>query len=172
MFIPLLVLAALNLAGFISTMEKLSAIGRPIEQDMYHIRKRFSDYTMQMGYGMSNCNQIALQDYFPAWFRPLLIFAGHPCYIDSGSLMDYEKAGRKITDRQIDVLRNGSVDIWLFPRGVRPFVMQNWYKPHNDIFNDEYRHVFREKYEFLESTSCYDLWVVKGRAESIKRIRG
>jgi hypothetical protein len=161
LYIPLIVLSLHNVVHFIDTMERFSDMSRTIALDIRSIENRFHDQRLHMGYGMIDTS-IAM-DYFPAWFRPLLIFAGHPCYIDSGSLMDYEKAGRKITDRQIDVLRNGSVDIWLFPRGVRPFVMQNWYKPHNDLFDDEYRQVFREKYEFLESTRYYDLWVMKGR---------
>ena len=85
--------------------------------------------------------------------------------VDAGALMDMQAAGLELPPATLAALREGAVKLWLLPHEGKPFTLRNWYPdaPHGgDLFGEEFRRVFAERYEKIEGTRYFDLWRFKG----------
>jgi hypothetical protein len=123
-----------------------------ITEDIERILATYPDREIGMGYG---------GDYqFFHWTnqRVLLTFAGEPLLIDIISLMDSRRADKPISEATFDLINSGTVDLWLVPKGQEPFLISNWYPPHEPIFPADFRERFTASHRLEGETEYFDLW--------------
>jgi len=132
---------------------KNDEIAQDIKNDIQNnILKQFDNKKIAMGYD-SGFYQFSK-------LRPLLIFSGHPLFIDAPALMDMQLAGLKIPKATYDTINSCEIDIWLSPGtkgplNVRSFVMTN------NLFEDDLIQLFHERYEIKYKSNYFYLWFCK-----------
>jgi hypothetical protein len=92
-----------------------------------------------------------------AWYRPLLVFEGHPYLLDESTVTDLQAAGRELPPATLRALQDCVVDIWLIPRGDRPFEVSTALG-FPQMFSLEFREMFQARHDQRESSRYYDLW--------------
>lgn len=85
-------------------------------------------------------------------------FQGNPILYETGALMDMQKADIPIPKSTIALLASGYVQLWLFPKGLEPFRMVNWYTENQQVFSPEFRNAFYKNFQKQGSSQYYDLW--------------
>lgn len=123
-----------------------------ITEDIERILAAYPDREIGMGYGGDN--------QFFHWTnqRSLLTFAGEPLLIDIISLMDSRRADKPIPEATLDLINSGKVDLWLLPKGQEPFLISNWYPPHDPIFPADFPERFVACHRLEGKTEYFDLW--------------
>jgi len=123
-----------------------------ITEDIERILVAYPDREIGMGYGGDN-------QYFH-WTnqRTLLTFAGEPLLIDIISLMDSRRADKPVPAATFELINSGTVDLWLVPKGQEPFLISNWYPPHEPIFPADFRERFVASHRLEGKTEYFDLW--------------
>jgi hypothetical protein len=86
------------------------------------------------------------------------VLRGEPYVLDVPAMMDMQKAGRKMPEATYRYLAEGRCAIWLIPRGEAPFELRNWYEPQGQIFDEEFRRVFRAHYAVIGQSEHFDIW--------------
>jgi hypothetical protein len=81
--------------------------------------------------------------------------------VDSAALMDMQKSGLDIPFTTLEVLSSCRTKIWLIPKESPPFQQPSYYPPNNQLFSDEFKKKFFERYELREQTRYFDLWFCK-----------
>ena len=146
-----LLIAIPNEAGFIS---KLISSPQAIN-DINTVVKSYPGKTIGMGYSKS---------YELSFYRPFLVFLGHPYLLDAASIMEMQQSrSEPIPPATLAALRSCQTKIWLIPKGEPPFQLSSYYPPSKQLFNDEFKTVFLDKYERREQTNYYDLWFCKDK---------
>ena len=146
-----LLIAIPNEAGFIS---KLISSPQAIN-DINTVVKSYPGKTIGMGYSKS---------YELSFYRPFLVFLGHPYLLDAASIMEMQQSrSEPIPPATLAALRACQTKIWLIPKGEPPFQLSSYYPPSKQLFNDEFKTVFLDKYERREQTNYYDLWFCKDK---------
>lgn len=105
--------------------------------------------TVAMGYSAN---------YRLSFFRPELVFAGQPHALDGASLMDWHWSGRPFPAPTLAALRACAVDAWIIPAGGPPFVLPNAYPISGNVFPDDFRKTFAERYSLETSGEWFDVW--------------
>jgi hypothetical protein len=115
--------------------------------------------TIEMGYGGWNSK------YKLTYYRPLLVFAGNPLTLDAMALGDMQLVGIAIPPGTLEYLQECKTQIWLIPKGDRPFEMINVYSlmdrrlfPERMVFSDEFRQIFAERYRKQPASKYFDIW--------------
>jgi hypothetical protein len=90
--------------------------------------------------------------------EPLLLFAGNPYLYDPMALFDMQESGLDIPPATINRLQDGSIDLWLFPKGCEPFKLANFYDLKVDTFPPSFREKFLANYRYQETSQFYDIW--------------
>jgi hypothetical protein len=122
--------------------------------DIHGIVKSYPNQTIEMGYGTN--------EFYPlTYYRPALVFSGNPYLVDSAALMDMQKSGLDIPFTTLEVLSSCRTKIWLIPKGSPPFQQPSYYPPNTQLFSDEFKKIFFERYELREQTRYFDLWSCK-----------
>jgi 4-alpha-glucanotransferase len=123
--------------------------------DINRVVKSYPTKTIGMGYG---------KNYELSFYRPSLIFFGNPYLLDAASMMEMQQSGiNHIPPDTLAALRECQTNLWLIPKGEKPFQLTSYYPPHKPLFTDEFKTIFLEKYEFRGQTRYYDLWFCKDR---------
>jgi hypothetical protein len=97
-------------------------------------------------------------NYRPSFFRPELVFGGQPYWLDGASLMDWHWSGRPFPAAALAALRACAVEAWIIPAGAPPFVLPNAYPIPGDVFPDEFRRIFEERYRLETSGQWFDVY--------------
>lgn len=129
--------------------------------DLRTILRNYPGMKISMGLGSGN-------GYRYTYSRPLLVFQGQPYLLDFAALMDMRKAGLEIPDSTLEELRSGAVDMWLIPKGEKPFVMPSWYEA-EDYFGEEFRNVFERYYYVGAQSAFFDIWFYRAGGAHIAR---
>jgi hypothetical protein len=140
------VVAAFQLPQWISRADDLPA--REITGELRGISSRHRG-AIAMGYG---------GNYRLSFFRPLLVFDGHPYHLDGASLMDRHWSGSAFPRASIDLVRECRVGTWVIPVGGPPFVLPNAYPVGGDVIPLEFRRAFESRYRLVESGRWFDVW--------------
>lgn len=90
--------------------------------------------------------------------EPLLLYAGHPFVYDFWAILDMQKSGIPIPEQTIDRLRDGSINLWLFPKGRSPFNVMSLYDSTQPLFPAGFREAFFAHYSREETSQFYDVW--------------
>jgi hypothetical protein len=123
----------------------------PVAQEVSAVMARYPGRTISMGYGTR-------ADYFVTFFRAPLVWARNPYLIDAASVMDMKLAGLSIPKSTYTALERCEVEIWLIPRGARPFSMDTAYEPHPPLFEERFQRAFLETHVPREGGRFFDLW--------------
>ncbi len=124
--------------------------------DIDGVVKSYPDKTIGVGYGKS---------YELSFYRPFLVFLGNPYLVDAASLMEMQQSGiNQIPSETLAALRACQIQLWLIPKGEKPFQLASYYPPNKQVFTDEFKSIFLEKYEPIKQTKYYDLWSCKDKS--------
>jgi hypothetical protein len=141
-----IILAGLQLPYWIS-----ASIELPASQIIADLRRieRESQGTIAMGYSAN---------YRVSFFRPQLVFDGHPYGLDGASAMDGAWSGRAFPRAAIDAVKSCGVANWVIPSGGAPFEMPNAYGDGSEVFPDELRTAFLARYQLRARGRWFDVW--------------
>jgi hypothetical protein len=145
-------LAAHQQYRFLTAINTLNPNTEIVDADVADIIKAFSGKTICMGYG-SNQTFFLSQQMLP------LLFAGNPLYFDFSAMQSFHEKG--LSPKGRDVISKKQVDVWLIPHGDQPFVIQSFYQPNPQLFDDAFRASFAENYQRIGSSRFFDLYQPK-----------
>lgn len=123
--------------------------------DLRDIEMRYPNRTVGMGSGDS------LRTYETTFYRTELVYAGQPYLLDPWAAMDIAAGGLEISAATRQALRDGRFDVWLIPKGERPFDMPSFYKKSGqqlEIFGVAFRSEFAQDYQLRDHSQFFDLW--------------
>jgi hypothetical protein len=98
------------------------------------------------------------RDYELVFFRPNLIFAGQPLLMDIIAVMEGQKSGRPLPEKTYEAVANGTISLWLVPKGSPPFLKRNWYPPHQQVFPEDFLELVHRNYQLAGQSEYFDLW--------------
>ena len=139
-------IAALQLTPWLTATTSLPA--RQIVSELKQIEAAHAG-TVAMGYSAN---------YRLSFFRPELVFDGQPYALDGASVMDWHWSGRPFPAAALAALRACAVDAWIVPAGTPPFGLPNAYPIAGDVFPDDFRQTFAERYTLETSGQWFDVW--------------
>ncbi|MFQ5766097.1 MAG: hypothetical protein ACE5GT_14350, partial [Rhodospirillales bacterium] len=117
------------------------------------IMAAFPGRTIQMGMGDTDAR------YERTFVKPLLVFAGHPYTLDTAIRVELSKLGVPLSEAAMRRIETCHTEIWLVPRGERPFTMIGYYG--NPVFGERFKGAFHRHYEKLRSFQYFDAWACK-----------
>jgi hypothetical protein len=130
-----------------------------VTDDLKTVMSEHPSKTIEMGYGES------ISGYRLTYYRPALVFAGNPVFIDPMALDDMQIVGVEMPPGTLQYLQNCKTQIWLIPKGDTPFRMENVFSqmyPERfhalPLFTDEFRGIFLKKYRKQSSSEYFDIW--------------
>jgi len=133
---------------------------RDVGGDIENILKTYPGARVSMGYGV-----LDLENYSLTFYRPILLFQGHPCLIDAASLMDFRKSGIGIPPETIKAISSCYIEIWLIPKNTEPFTMESYYRDENNktvkLFSNEFQEAFHGNYKLINQTRYFDIYSCK-----------
>ena len=130
--------------------------GRAVVADLDDILRQHPNRPIAMAYGGEG------SAYDLTFYRPHLIFAGNPLLVDVIAVMEGQESGRALPASTYDAMRDGTVQIWLVPKGGEPFAKRNWYRPHGQVFPPDFVAILHERYERRAETRFFELWQYRG----------
>ena len=90
--------------------------------------------------------------------RTLLVFAGHPYSLDAAPAMEMIKWTIPLPEQTLSGLRACKTDLWLIPKGEKPFMMTGDYGPPvlPPVFSETFKTRYRKAitYKFFEVWAC------------------
>ncbi len=124
-----------------------------ITAEIRAIMAAYPGRTIEMGTGES------LAGYLTTFQKTLLVFAGHPYTLETAVLFEFSALGIPLTESTLNLVRTCNTDVWLVPRGERPFAMVGYYgvPPYDEAF----RRAFTESYRRDRSFSFFDAWTCR-----------
>ena len=128
---------------------------RSAKMDLKEIMKRYPDASIEMG--CVNMNKI---NYVLTYLRPLLVFSGHPYFVDPHSLMDRELGGRGFPQQATVRFKKRLTDIILIPVGGKPFDLISPYTG-RPLFPREFIEAFYQNYYPVGQSNFYVIWKSK-----------
>ncbi|MDA0305555.1 MAG: hypothetical protein O3B76_04620 [Proteobacteria bacterium] len=124
-----------------------------ITAEIRQIMLTHPDLTLEMGLGEN------ITTYKRTWFKTLPVLAGNPYTLDTAIVMETSLLKIPLTDDTLAMIRGCSTDLWLVPKGERPFEMIGYYGI--PVFDEAFKEAFFSNYENRESSTFYDLWRCK-----------
>ena len=146
MLASFVLVAALQLQPWVTATTSLPA--REIISELKQIEAAHAG-SLAMGYSAN---------YRLSFFRPVLVFEGQPYSLDGASLMDWHWSGRPFPSAAVAAVRACAVDAWIIPAGAPPFELPNAYPISGDVFPDEFRRAFKDRYALERSGRWFDVW--------------
>jgi len=109
-----------------------------------------------MGYGSD-------KTYEMTWERPVLVLLGNRYSLDADALDEADMADEPLPQATFDELKICSSQIFLIPKGDRPFSLQSNYfiygnPDFRDLFPIAFRQEFLRDYRKSGSSRYFDLW--------------
>lgn len=126
---------------------------RQITAEINEVMAAYPGKTIQMGTGKS------IAGYNNTFYKPLLVFAGHPYTLDVAIIMETSFLGIPLSEAAIDRIENCHTYAWLVPKGEKPFSMIGYYG--NPVFDDSFIATFRRRYEKRKSFTYFDVWACR-----------
>lgn len=151
----LLILSFLFIA-FITASDRMFVTSRQVVntddsvfvKEIEKIATQYAGRKIVMGYGDGT-------GYRSTFYRVLLVFEGHPAFIDAGAEMDYRLAGLREPRAAIENLQDCTYEIIIIPGGNEPFSMKSFYG--GSLFTETFRNAFLENYEIADKTAHFDI---------------
>lgn len=129
--------------------QEVSRIGAEIRTVM----AAYPGRTIEMGVGGN------VASYHRTFYKTILVLAGNPYTLDAAVIIEWSKLGIPLADATLALIRGCSTDLWLIPKGERPFTMVGYYG--NRIFEPAFVDAFHGSYAKAKSLEFFDLWACK-----------
>jgi hypothetical protein len=123
---------------------------RRITADLDAVMAAFPGKTIQMGTGET------FTGYNRTFYKPLLVFAGHPYTLDVGIILEISANGVPLPEATITRINDCHTQIWLVPAGESPFAMTGYYG--NPVFDERFRAAIGANYEKRKEFRYFDAW--------------
>ena len=123
-----------------------------VQSDIRAIMAAYSGGSIEMGIGQD------IKTYPRTYYRTLLVLAGHPYTIDAPA-MEMNMWKVPLTDELLSMLRDCKTDIWLIPKGEKPFTMIGYYGP--PMLDPSFGDAFLGSYAKAKSFKFFDAWACK-----------
>lgn len=121
-----------------------------IQSEIRAIMAKNPDKTIEMGVGQNTAT-------YPRTFnKTLLVLDGHPYTIDAAPAMEMTMMKIPLNDDLLSLLRGCSTDLWLIPKGEKPFVMTGYYGV--PTVGQAFIDTFNASYAKVESLDHFDVW--------------
>ncbi|GEM_PF-634064 len=121
-----------------------------IQTEIRMIMAKYPDLAIEMGVGENIAN------YYRTFYKSLLVLEGHPYTLDAAPVMETSKMKIPLTDDTLAMIRGCNTDIWLVPKGERPFAMDSYYG--NPMFDEDFLGAFQGSYAKAETFDFFDVW--------------
>jgi len=128
-----------------------------IKKEIQDIMVRHPGRSIEMGVGES------IVTYNRTVQRTRLILQGHPYTIDYAIIIETSMLKIPLADKTVSYIRRCATDIWLIPRGERPFAMIGYYG--TAMFGQAFRDAFNRAYEKKGSLRYFDVWACRKQGE-------
>jgi len=89
----------------------------------------------------------------------MLLLAGNPYTLDAAVTIEWSKLNIAFPDSTLALIRGCSTDLWLIPKGERPFAMIGYYG--NPVFEASFIAAFLASYAKDKSFEYFDVWACK-----------
>jgi hypothetical protein len=126
---------------------------RAIGGELRRIMAAYPGRTIEMGVGER------VESYPKTFLRPLLVTAGHPYSFDAAIVTETVAMGIPLPRETVERVRACRTDLWLVPKGERPFAMTGYYATR--VFDEEFRAAFVQAYEKAASFEVFDVWACR-----------
>ena len=130
--------------------EKVEAI----QAEIRTIMAKHPDKTIEMGVGQNTAT------YPRTFYKTLLVLKGHPYTIDAAPAMEMTMMKIPLNDDLLSLLRGCSTDLWLIPKGEKPFAMTGYYG--TPTVGQAFIDTFNASYAKAESLDYFDVWACEG----------
>ena len=121
-----------------------------IQTEIRTIMAAYPENTIEMGIGED------LKTYPRTFNRTLLVLGDHPYTVDYAPAMELTTWGVPVSDDLLSMLRGCNTDIWLVPRGEKPFAMTGYYG--TPIIDPAFSDTFNARYAKAKSLQYFDIW--------------
>jgi hypothetical protein len=129
--------------------QEVSRIGAEVRA----IMAAYPGRTIEMGVG----DNVAT---YPRTFqKSLLVLAGNPYTLDVAVIIEWSKLGIPFPDATLAMIRGCSTELWLIPKGERPFAIVGYYG--NPTFEPAFIDAFLGSYAEAKSLEFFDVWACK-----------
>jgi hypothetical protein len=127
-----------------------------VVDEIEQIMKDHPGKRIQMGVGRVPTERgDQLSFHFYVWHN-LLVFAGNPYTIETSIMFELTKLGVPFPPAALDRFKTCDTQIWLVPKGGRPFFIQGYYL--EPVFPKELVDGFKDNHHLIESRDIFDLW--------------
>lgn len=123
---------------------------KQLPDDIKALQTRYASFTIQMGYGSDS-------SYYSTYFRPLLYAQGQDYLLDAPSYWDLRMAGLEQPSGLLEQFSQQKPDLWLIPRGDRPFSM-TLTDESDEVLFVEIGKLFEANYEKVDQSQFFDIW--------------
>lgn len=127
---------------------------RGVVSDIKTVLKKYDGKSIQMGYGEDRNEAMTL-------YSPYVVFDQDIYFLDAVAMMDMKLSEINIPQSSVDYLDQCKFDVFLVPKHDKPFAEHTHYDWSRNLFDDNFREKFFEKYELAERTRYYDIWKCK-----------
>jgi len=124
-----------------------------VSREVRQIMAAYPGKTMEMGLGENDIN------YWRTYFKTLLVLNGNPYSLDSAVVMETSYLKIPLTNADLEMIRRCATDIWLIPKGERPFEMIGYYGV--PVYDGAFKKVFVDSYTKSRSLKFFDIWACK-----------
>ncbi len=126
---------------------------KAIAQEIEAIRTDLAPRSIEIGIGDDN------DSYRRTYQRTRLVFDGHPYTLDTSIIIETTAWGVQLTEATLDLIRRCATQVWLIPKGERPFDWIGYYG--KDTYGPAFRDAFHGAYEKRESRTFFDVYACR-----------
>jgi hypothetical protein len=148
----LAVLLLLGLGPTVAVAARMAAhYGDPAPRAVARAAERFAGHNWQIGFG----ERFALSDSYAV----VASDAGQPIFVDYHAAADRLAGGRPVGRATVAALADCPHEIWLIPRGQRPFAGGSVMTGGHPALGPVFRSTFEKHYRREETGPVFDVWI-------------
>lgn len=137
----------------IQSISRKSEHYKSILVDLNSVKAKYLDRKCQMGLG-------AEEGYELTFYKTELRRGETKSlyFFDGAGVMQFQYAGFPLSkELESRLFQCGLGEIWLIPKGQRPFTMSNWYDG-TELFSAGFRELFNSKFKKIDHSHFYDIY--------------
>jgi hypothetical protein len=124
-----------------------------VMEEIRTVMDRYPGRTIEMGVGQD------IRTYPRTFYKTLLVLAGNPYTIDGAVIIEWSGRNIPISEVTLAMVRGCSTELWLIPKGERPFAMVGYYG--NPVFEPAFIDAFMSRYAKEKSFEYFDVWTCR-----------
>jgi hypothetical protein len=97
------------------------------------------------------------------WSKTFLVLAGHPYSIDAAPAMELTMLKIPLPEETLAMVNNCKTDLWLFPKGEKPFTMIGYYAA--PTLPPVFTEAFKARYKKTKTYKFFDVWACRKQGD-------